>query len=857
MQDSNAILNRYGYYLNKTVNLSDSFQVAVYRKENEKEVEYVLLDHFFVEEGKPVFDYSKYTLMQNELMSQSATLYRFVGNDTLFSKVTSLFEESEQNLDQTKHIYRDQTYQDVSPAEHQFELRFEETYGSEYLIALEREYPLIDLENRNGFIDYVIETKRGLIGFEVNGVSYHHPLIIGIERYQKQLDKQNAAMKSGIKMYRFSSNDTLFKEKMQEQLLLYIGAKHTIIARSLIEQRRGYTLYEHQADTIDTLKKNFANGDKAALVVLPTASGKSTIVEELILDMLLEDKHARIAILAPNTAIIEDWKRRIFRLETMTMQKMDGIEVLSYLAFHKTRQSKQPTYYQAIFMDEAHHAVASTMRKTLQYYNPKRLVGITATPERMDKQRLEEVFGTYQSDLSLQEAMEQGMIAQARVYRIETNLDLSEVRYNGKSYVNADLERAIRVESRNHLIVSVLEHYFKQDTMQNKKGLIFCVNVAHAKEMERCMRAAGFDARAVFGGDKKSKEYIQGYQHGDSPKFLCSCNLVSEGWDAPDTQVLVMARPTMSKVLYLQQLGRGLRNYPGKEAVYVFDVVDTYGALLKPFSTHAIFQQENYVPMGNILTRYQIGDMIHLEGLVERVEKIQPVDIHSFEDLYSTYLSEEEFARILYIDTNTLKNWVKKGEIEPNLRLPFGNRMISMFHPDQVQEIRILKGLEIHDESTLRVDFISFAKEYSYSYSFKMIFMLALLSVVDLNGEADIKEVLALYQTFYLERISLGLQVDRESCVYTKTYLEDTKQLQKSMLENPFEKFERKHFIMYSKELGKIDVHPMLWSMLTRDDIQEIKDGLIKNLEQYYQAMGGVQDISWLIGGKENETKLL
>ncbi|MGL5540084.1 MAG: DEAD/DEAH box helicase, partial [Erysipelotrichaceae bacterium] len=742
-------------------------------------------------------------------------------------------------------------YQDVSPAEHAFEQRFAETYGSEYLIALQREYPLVDLDNRNGFIDYVIETKDGLVGFEVNGISYHHPLLAGKQTYLRQLQKQNAAIKSGLRLYRFSSQDTRFAQKMQEQFKLMIGDKHHILARTLVEKRRGYRLYEHQADIINQLKRAIHQGDKSALVVLPTATGKATIVEELILDRWMQNRDAKMAIIGPNRALMEDWRKRVTRLRQDARLSVENIEIMTYQRFYRLMQSAHSNRYDAIFVDEAHHAVASTMRKSLQYFTPNLLLGVTATPDRLDRQRLEEIFGTYSSPLLLEEAMEQGLIAKTHVYRIETNLDLSVVRYNGKSFVNADLERSICVDSRNQLIVEVLQTYFVDGPLQNKKGIVFCVNVEHAKKMEKALRAIGLDARAVAGNIPQSQQYIASYQTAKSPQFLCTCNMISEGWDAPQTSVLVMARPTLSKVLYLQQLGRGLRNHPNKEALYVIDVVDTYGALLKPWSMHSLMHNPSYVPFGDIMKRYHVDDVIQIEGLVETIERITPVDLFTFEEQYGEYLGEEEFARKLYITTSTLKNWIKKGEVIPSLLLPFGSKHLAFFEEHMVDSIRTQKGLQVHDETTLHQDFLDFCSEYSYTFSFKMTFMLSLLKAVDRNGEAKIQKILALYQRFYLERHALGLQVDKANCVYSESFLQDEVALQKNMLSNPFEKFERKQFVLYSQELGVIGFHPKLWRELTMQDKQNIQTQLLAHLEQYYKEMDGVQAIPWLVSEYE------
>ena len=195
--------------------------------------------------------------------------------------------------------------------------------------------------------------------------------------------------------------------------------------------------------------------------------------------------------------------------------------------------------------------------------------------------------------------MEKEIVARANVFRIETNIDLSHVRFNGKDYVNADLEKRIRVTSRNELIVDVLNRYCTEGEIGLRQGVIFCVNVSHANEMARLMNQAGISAAAYTGQTKKADDVMESFRQ-KKIRFLCSCNMISEGWDYPELGILVMARPTLSKVLYLQQIGRGLRRTDTKKNVLVIDVVDEYGAMVKACNMHAIFQNTFYVPFGDI-----------------------------------------------------------------------------------------------------------------------------------------------------------------------------------------------------------------------------------------------------------------
>lgn len=324
--------------------------------------------------------------------------------------------------------------------------------------------------------------------------------------------------------------------------------------------------------------------------------------------------------------------------------------------------------------------------------------------------------------------------------------------------------------------------------------------------------------------------------------------MISEGWDSPQTSIVVMARPTMSKVLYLQQLGRGLRKCEGKECLYVIDVVDQYGALNVPWSVHGIFSNPYYVPFGDILGRdIKSKELVILEGLVEEPIAIREIDIFTFEEKYKGYLSVDELARELFVSNSSVYNWLRKKEITPDLEFKCGSETIKMFKPERVQEIRKLKKLKEHSQDTIKEDFFEFLEEKSYTFSFKMVFLLAFLKNLDKNGNAKIDNVLKLYRRFYKDRLNHNLRVDRENCIYTHEYLDNKLALKQSMLSNPFEKFERKRFILHCKELSEIGFNSHLWNKLTKEDIQKIKTMMYEHLQEYYQNLDGLLNIDYLL----------
>lgn len=829
-------------------------------------------DIWKLESKDDVYNYSLLTDKQNAYMKRYNHVYRFLDGDLRVGSFEAAVRDSltiGENMDMRTGDRSKGT--DSSPLEMLFENRFTEVYGTDALQYLDKEYPIADGNGHTMFLDYVIHTKHGDIGVEENGVHYHHPQAIGQKRYREMLRKQNLCAQWGIRLFRFSTEDCGFENRIGDDIRSFFGPDTSDFIPVGLRVSRKLKLYEHQALTLERIQEQREKGVHTFLVHYPTASGKSRIIEEDLSRYLMTHPTAQAMILAPNMQIIRDWRERIGKtgqVEKPLSAFRNRITVSTFAGMARHYAEYGQKAFQYIVVDEAHHAVAPVIRRMIEYFIPDFLIGLTATDERLDHKKLTEVFGTYQTDLSLQDAMKKGIVAEANVYRIETNLDLSHVRFNGQDYVNADLEKSIRVTSRNELIAEVLEKYFTTDSVNRNaelnavnvkirpfeteqetkpkeipvgelQGVVFCVNTEHASEMERVLNTHGISATA-FTRKTKNPEKVMDDFRAHKIRFLCACQMISEGWDYPELGILVMARPTMSKVMYLQQIGRGLRKTASKQHVFIIDVVDQYGASLMPCSMHGIFHNSCYVPFGSILkTDYQPGDMIAVDGLVERVERIIPVNTETFEEKYGDYLNQEQLAREYFMSTGSITSWIQKGKIIPDVTFPFGNRKIYLFSPESVDHIRIEQKIAKHDDSTIRDDFFSFLHERDYSLSYKMPFLLGMLKHMNQNGEADIDDVLSDYIAFYQSRIERHLTVDRKTCPYTEETLQDKVFVKRNMLTNPFEKFERKRFMYYSKNLNMIAMNHSLYSQLTKEDFESIEKQMYEDLADYYKDMGG------------------
>lgn len=789
------------------------------------------------------FTYKRYCQKQNEWMRLYGRVYRFLESDQNLADFRSagcLPDSDLYGLSRT--MDRESTLAEPTPLEYRFEECFIDAFGEEALKYLKREYAFLTDQGNTVYVDYALFRKDGTwIAIEENGIRYHHPQIIGKERYQHILKKQNAIVAAYGIVFRWDTESLFHREKIADELREFLGDLDDYLIQYSLSASRGFSLHEHQADQLSQLQADRDAGKRSALVVLPTGTGKTVIALEDMVRVAAAHGSLDVLILVPSLDLVLQWQKAAAAFETL----IGRIQVQTYAAIARQYHREPVNQYHYIVVDEAHHGPAPILKKVIQHYQPLFLLGLTATDKRLDERRLESVFGSYEEKLDLKEAIQKGLLCQIRAFRLESTLDLSEVRFNGRDYVSSDLEKRIRVNSRNELIADVLHTYF-YSRLPGKSGLVYCVNVAHAKEMAKILRLRGFTAESVDGSDPRRYDKIRRYMERQI-QFLCTCSLLTEGWDAPHTSVIVMARPTLSRVLYAQQLGRGTRKTEGKEALYVIDVVDRYGSFgqlsNRPWSVNSLLNQPWYVPFGDLVPRSDVAgqELVILGTTHEQPVKLQPYELFTMQRLYESYLSVESLARELFVSTGTVRSWINTGELTPDVHLPMGRSAVDLFHPDQIAIIRLAKGLKEHTEATIVEDFWEFLAERSYSYSYKMVFLLALLKQADSTGDAEITGVLSAYREFYLNRIRENKTVDRPGSPYhDPEFLMDDKALTNSLLSNPFEKFERKRFFYYAKDLKKISIHHRLWEDLThRGGLEKLRRQMQEDLIHYYAPLGG------------------
>ena len=803
------------------------------------------------------YPYVAYTSSQNEFVADHARVFRFLVDSDVapsnFCEEIEFFLAGESDPEKVQRFGGNRTEQEPDPTlpEAAFEKCFLEAFGDQARMALHREFAYVDMEGKERYIDYALFSELGKFAVELNGESFHHPVMIRPRRYRSQLLKQNSLAADGFKVFRWSLSGMRDRERFILELKRFFGEAQYFQEKSILKaSREVFTLRDHQQEALQRLAEERSRGRHTFLLVLPTGTGKTEIfIEDMVL-LKEQDSGLKSLVIVPSRKLRKQTLARLkLRLPSQyqasvshnlldDQEKDFFVQTSAWLQRHYYQIP--PDRYNYIVVDEAHHSVARGLRNILEHFVPTHLIGVTATPERFDQQRLEKLFGEYEPQLTLKDAIRQGLVPPVRCFRIKSNIDLSEIRFNGREYMKTDLQRTLLVPSRDRLVVDVVNRYFGGE-FSHMQGVVFCVDIKHARRMAKLFNSKGIAAGAVDGRDRANADRQQkAYDRGEI-RFLCACDLLTEGWDAPQTAILIMARPTFSKVLYTQQLGRGLRNYPGKEALYVIDVVDNYGARLQPFSLHSLFKIPNYQPFDNLIApdrNKREEEILILDGLYEGERRVEPVDIFSFDEKYGSYLNEEQLARELFVSTGTVRKWLKQGKIRANVRYPFGRQQLHFFDPDQVEPIRQTLGLREHTAKTRVEDFQEFMKKRDYTFSYKIIFLLAFLKSCNERFEASLPDMLELYQRFYLKTLDTHSKNERPNCPYNRRdVLEDQKKMQRSLLGNPFEKFERKRFFYQCEDLNYLALDPELIKNMGAEHYQQIVTQLTADLHNYYRKL--------------------
>lgn len=736
-----------------------------------------------------------------------------------------------------------------SKAEELFVELFCEAFGPDKANNLYIQHPFVDIYGNHRYIDFALENQDMKIAIEIDGETYHNPKKVSDNKYFDDLLKQNSMVFNDWRVYRWAYNQLLKQpEKVKDELITFLG--ETPFFKELQEflptqEGQAFELREYQQEAINNLKKMRSKGETIALLYHATGVGKTvtaaTDAKEVGGRTLFLVNALKLADQAEETfkKIWPEATRSKFTGEGKNSNGQVVFATVQTISKHLIDFNTDSFDY--IIVDECHHAAAKTYQKIFSYFNPNFILGLSATPERSDGEDMLALFKNVAHKMDLQTAVKRGILAPIRCIRIKTDIDLSDVRISGIKYNSQDLESKLFIPERNTLIADTYVNYVK-----DKKTVIFCASVNHSAEIAKLLRERGVNAESVSGRDKKQArdKILNDYENGNT-NVLCACDLLNEGWDSPQTEVLFMARPTMSKTIYMQQLGRGTRKCAAKTDLLVFDFVDNANMFNMPYSIHRLLNMEEYHPLEYVLApdgkKNIDSDMLRKGEKPEayldipiNIDDFETIDLFNWQNEVKNMMSQLEFVRMVDVQAETVDRYVREGKIVPDMAVPIGEkRFFNYYREDTIKMYADKYDWDLITSANIKDKFMKFIEKMDMSFSYKPVLLKAIFNHIDAAGKVRIVDIVNYFIDFYENRKSKGLAAEKANSIYQKGgYTE--KDVERNIFSNPFKRFADMRFLKRCKDVNYIEINPIVFKKLKAEDIEHILAVCDEKLEQYY-----------------------
>ena len=344
-----------------------------------------------------------------------------------------------------------------------------------------------------------------------------------------------------------------------------------------------YKLRPYQSDLLDRIDKSWFSGNRSILCQLPTGGGKTilfaTVVHEAnqkgLRCLVLAHREELIKQAADKLEIITDTPVGIIKAGYPTNYDRD-IQVASVPSL--TRRVNNCPEFDLIIVDEAHHSTANSYRTILNRFPTARVLGVTATPIRLDGKGFRGVFDELICGVTVSELIESGSLSQYKYFATETSMSVEDVGKRQGDFKTEDVAKANPVAG---LAGDVVKSY--RDYLDGKQAVIFCINIEHSIAIAEHFKAAGIIANHLDGNTPSGERSDVMTQFRDKRiQVLTNCALFDEGLDIPSLDGVILARPTASLSRYLQQVGRALRPCEGKDRAIIIDLAGNYERLGMP-----------------------------------------------------------------------------------------------------------------------------------------------------------------------------------------------------------------------------------------------------------------------------------
>ena len=332
-------------------------------------------------------------------------------------------------------------------------------------------------------------------------------------------------------------------------------------------------LRPYQQDAMDAILETWENGTHKTLLVLPTGCGKTIVFAKVTEECVRQGD--RVLILAHRGELLEQAADKIAKATGLSCSTEKAEETCLGSWFRITvgsvqsmmresRLSRFPDdYFDTIIIDEAHHCISDSYQRVLQHFPEARILGVTATPDRGDMKNLGQVFESLAYEYTLPRAIKEGYLSPIKAVTIPLKVDLTGVGVQSGDFKVGDLGNAL--DPYLEEIATEMEKYCWE-----KKTVVFLPLVKTSQKFQDILNAHGFQAAEVNGESQDRAEILKDFDAGKY-NVLCNSMLLTEGWDCPSVDCIVVLRPTKVRSLYCQMVGRGTRLFPGKDHLLLLD----------------------------------------------------------------------------------------------------------------------------------------------------------------------------------------------------------------------------------------------------------------------------------------------
>lgn len=332
-------------------------------------------------------------------------------------------------------------------------------------------------------------------------------------------------------------------------------------------------LRPYQKEAKDAIFTEWGKGVKRTLLVLPTGCGKTIVFAKVAEECVREG--SRVLILAHRGELLDQAADKIAKTTGLgcATEKADKTCLGSWyrivvgsvqsLMREKRLGGFPGDYFDTIIIDEAHHSISDSYQRVLEHFPEADVLGVTATPDRGDMKNLGTVFESLAYEYTLPKAIKEGYLSPIQAVTIPLKIDMSGVSVQAGDFKSGDIATAL-----DPYLDSIAQEMAKY--CRKRKTVVFLPLVKTSQKFRDILNKNGFQAAEVNGDSRDRTEILQDFAEGRY-NVLCNSMLLTEGWDCPDVDCIVVLRPTKVRSLYCQMVGRGTRLAPGKEHLLLLD----------------------------------------------------------------------------------------------------------------------------------------------------------------------------------------------------------------------------------------------------------------------------------------------